>query len=572
MILPPIKKRNFVKKILDKRRALITSDAMSSRQALHLLNISQFLGVINDNIFKFLTVFLLIDLKGLAASSSILFWVGTVYVLPFLFFSSAAGILADKISKQKIIVFLKGVEVLITGLAVLAFSLKSPLACYTLLFLLSFHSAAFGPPKYSIIPELVPSEKISKANGLITSFTYLGIIIGTFLASFSTQITGKNFTLCALLCVVIALMGFTASLFIPRTAPLKTNKKIKFFFLKEIYQTLRFCYKTPHLLIAVLSSMFFLYLGAFFQLNIIPFAMEALHLSEVGGGWLFLTVAIGIAAGAVCVGKLSKHHVELGFACISGVFIFLFMFLLSILPKTLLTTLILLILVGFCSGFFIVPFDAYIQKFSPNEQRGQIVATSNFMSFCGVLLAPFSLYLFSGALHMSSSQGFFAVSIIAMFVSLFVIFSLSQVLFYFVGRKLLSAVFKVYMQSSPFEDKQYHLYIIPDGSVKKALLLASFKEKFTFFILRPSPKFIDRIYRLFSCVHVLYIYDIGMSLGSLIESKNKEDHIPYLFLSKSLNPKSLDHLLEGTDVLYVTMKSPSKRDLTKVIVSFSERA
>lgn len=144
------------------------------------MNISQFLGVINDNVFKFLTVFLLIDIQGVEASSSILFWVGTVYVLPFLLFSSAAGVLADKFSKQKIIVALKAVEVLTTALAIFAFWLESAWACYALLFLLSLHSAAFGPSKYSIIPEIVSHEKISKANGLITSFTYLGVIVVLF--------------------------------------------------------------------------------------------------------------------------------------------------------------------------------------------------------------------------------------------------------------------------------------------------------------------------------------------------------------------------------------------------------
>jgi len=77
------------------------------RHALQFLNASQFMGVINDNVFKFLIVFLFIDLQGVAHSSEILFWVGTIYVLPFLLFSPAAGVLADRFSKQRMIIFLK---------------------------------------------------------------------------------------------------------------------------------------------------------------------------------------------------------------------------------------------------------------------------------------------------------------------------------------------------------------------------------------------------------------------------------------------------------------------------------
>ncbi|MBM3192175.1 MAG: MFS transporter, partial [Chlamydiae bacterium] len=336
MILLQKKKKKvfFIKRMLEKRRSFIHSEFLNPKKALKFLNIAQCLGAVNDNVFKFLTVFLLIDIQGIEASSRILFWVGTVYVLPFLLFSSAAGILADKFSKQKIIVVLKGLEVLTTSLAMIAFWLQSPWACYALLFLLSFHSAAFGPPKYSIIPELVPSDKISKANGLITSFTYLGIILGTFLASFTTQITSRNFVLCAGVCVFIALLGFAASLFIPYTKPNRSKTRFHLFFLKEVYSTLSFCYKHPHLLLAVLCAAFFLYLGAFFQLNVIPFAMQALALSEVGGGYLFLTVAIGIALGAILVGKLSKHSIELGFSCLAGLFLFILTCILSTLPKS----------------------------------------------------------------------------------------------------------------------------------------------------------------------------------------------------------------------------------------------
>lgn len=391
MSFPFKKKKPLFARLIHKRKAVMTDNPFFKKHALNFLNISQFLGVVNDNVFKFLTLFLLIDLRGASHSSEILFWVGTVYVLPFLLFSSAAGVLADKFSKQKLIVALKGLEVVITVLGVVAFGFSSAWACYSLLFLLSFQSAIFGPPKYSIIPEIVHFEKISKANGIITSFTYLAMIIGTFLASFTTQITNKNFALSASLCVFIAIVGFIASLFIPYTQPSRTTKRIKLFFLREIYQTLVFCYHKPHLFVAVLGSAFFLYVGAFFQLNIIPFAMETLKISEVGGGYLFLTVAIGIAAGAVIAGKLSKNRVELGLSCIAGIGLFVFLYLLALSKPFLSTTLIILIFNGLCGGMFIVPFDSYLQTYSPNKQRGQVIAASNFLSFVGVLLAPFSL-------------------------------------------------------------------------------------------------------------------------------------------------------------------------------------
>lgn len=579
LLLPKNKKRSFFKRILEKRNSFIRSETFSPKKALNFLNIAQFLGVINDNVFKFLTVFLLIDIKGIEQSSSILFWVGTVYVLPFLFFSSAAGVLADKFSKQKIIVALKGVEVLTTALAIFAFWLESAWACYALLFLLSLHSAAFGPPKYSIIPEIVHEDKISKANGLITSFTYLGIIVGTFLASFTTQITGKNFALCAGVCLVIAILGFGASLLIPYTKPNRTTNKIKFFFLKEIYKTLEFCYKTPHLLISVLSAAFFLYLGAFFQLNIIPYAIQSLGLSEVGGGYLFLTVAIGIAIGAVLVGKLSKNNIELGFSCIAGIVLFFLVFLLAILPKNIPIDVILLILVGCFSGFFIVPFDAYIQKYSPDEKRGQIVATSNFMSFCGVLMAPFSIYFLSGALNLTAAQGFFIVSLFVLGVGSTIALKLSSIFFNGIGKHLYPLIYSIRSIKPPFEKGKPQLLILPAATVKKMLTLFSCSEKIEIFILRNSFKPVDLFLSMFSTIHVVYTDTLGGCFSEVIQEKTKPGYYPCIALSQGVALEKLYSNISASSLkkaLYVKVDKLSPRVLMErkirrdVLLSFHE--
>ena len=54
--------------------------------------------------------------------------------------------------------------------------------------------------------------------------------------------------------------------------------------------------------------------------------MQSLGLTEVGGGYLFLSTAVGIAIGAVLAGQLSKGKVEPGLSCISGYFITIFFF------------------------------------------------------------------------------------------------------------------------------------------------------------------------------------------------------------------------------------------------------
>src|SRR4029079_16136658 len=111
--------------------------------SLAMLNMTQFLGIVNDNIFKFVMAFLLIDSLGNDYASQILSATGAVYVIPFLLFSSAAGIIADRFSKQKLLIIMKIVEMAIMALAILSFAKVSVFGCYALLFLLSTHSAMF---------------------------------------------------------------------------------------------------------------------------------------------------------------------------------------------------------------------------------------------------------------------------------------------------------------------------------------------------------------------------------------------------------------------------------------------
>ena len=126
---------------------------------------------------------------------------------------------------------------------------------------MAFQSTVFGPSKYGIIPEIVETKNLSKANGTLNSFTYLAIIIGTLLASTLTDLTDNNFILSTLFCVFIAIVGFITSLGIVKTPAKRTQKKINPLFLYEIYKTLLICAKKRFLTAALLGSAFFLFIG-----------------------------------------------------------------------------------------------------------------------------------------------------------------------------------------------------------------------------------------------------------------------------------------------------------------------
>ncbi|MBS0626603.1 MAG: MFS transporter [Verrucomicrobia bacterium] len=398
------------------------------------LNTAQFFGVLNDNIYKLLVIFFLLSTLGVANSSFILSTAGALYVLPFLLFSSAAGILADRFSKHRLIQILKAAEILIMLAAILAFYTKSAGGCYLLLFLLASHSALFGPSKYGILPELIEKAGLPKANGHITAFTYLAMIIGTFLASFFTEISHGNFMIGTSFCVLFSLIGFISSLGIQKTSESKSSKKMSLFFIGEIFQTIKECRSCELLLPCLFGSAYFLFIGAFTQLNIIPLAINALHLSEYAGGYLFLFTAIGIAIGSFLCGKFLKKRPSLGLSCFAGFVIGLVFILIALFSPFLVPVATLLALLGVFGGTFIISFDTFIQTNSLEGKRGQTIAAANFLSFFGVLVASFYLYVSGDLLGLSAATTFFCMGILTLIISAFLSLYLLEVFLPFLAR------------------------------------------------------------------------------------------------------------------------------------------
>ncbi|OJU80663.1 MAG: MFS transporter [Chlamydia sp. 32-24] len=370
------------------------------------LNVTQFLGALNDNIYKLLIVYFFIQIDGIENSHTILATTGITFVLPFLLFSSFSGTLADRFSKRNIIVFTKIFELVIMLIGLVAFIFESRLGSYFVLFLLATQSAIFGPSKYGILPEIVASEKISSANGLMTSFTFLAIIFGTFFASFILDISGKSFLFASIFCISVALIGMITSFCIEYTLPAGSKKKFNIDILYEIFTTLKIAKKQPSLLTAIVGSAFFLFLAAFFQLNMIPFAVQSLQLTDVQGGYLFLITALGIGVGAVVAGKICGKSVELGLIPVSGIVIIICCFFLDAMSHSLFAVVPLVFLLGLFGGMFEIPLDSYIQIASPQKYRGQIVAATNFLSFFGVLLASVLVYLLTEVFNLQADKGF----------------------------------------------------------------------------------------------------------------------------------------------------------------------
>jgi len=474
------------------------------------LNIAQFVGAMNDNIFKLLLAFCFIQLEGAASSNRILSIAGAVYVLPFILLSTSAGIFADRYSKKTIIVATRIAELIVLLFGMVAFALQSQFLSFTALFLLATHSAIFGPCKYGIVPEIVPKDAISKANGILTSFSYVAIIVGTFLASFLADITNRNYIVALIFCCVFSTISIIASFYIHKTPPAGSHKKVTPWLITEIIENLHIIRNEPSLLSAVLGSAFFLFVGSYVQLNMIPFAMKVLHLSDVQGGYMFLLTAFGIGTGSLMAGKLSGKTVEFGLVPVGGIGMAISCICLDYYSGSLITVLALVFFIGLFGGLYLVPLDSYIQVASPKTHRGQIVATGNVLGFCGVLTSALAMYVLSEIIGLSPDQGFTVVGIVTLLMASIISISMSGYVIRLFSLVISSLFFPACLKGKeqiPVDKPS--VFLVPQSFWPwAAVLLASQRRRMRLFTLAPqtSPPFPANIIR--NMIPILELHDI----------------------------------------------------------------
>ncbi len=377
------------------------------------LNATQFLGALNDNLYKLAMVFCLIAANPEINPDSVMADTGAVFVIPFLLFSDAAGVLADRISKQVIIARLKIIELILMSSGFICFYFKSSYGLYTVLFLMCTQSAFFGPAKYGIIPELVSTEQLSKANSHIVSATFLAIIIGTLTASVLAG--GKNGLLvCGTACILISMGGIFASRRIYKTPPGGGREKINPLFFIGIWRTVKSVAEDRYLLMSILTSSYFWLVAAYAQMNLIPYGIDLMHLAPENSniaGYLYLVVAVGVGSGAILAGLLSGRNIEFGIVPIGAFGLSASLLMLYFAADSVAWAVFVIIMLGISAGLFMLPLSAFIQWKTPVHKRGAVLAASNFLNFTGILSAALMIKLFQEGLGFSPGQAFLLLGV-----------------------------------------------------------------------------------------------------------------------------------------------------------------
>lgn len=398
---------------------------------------TQFLGVFNDNLFKWFATYVGIEMLGKEYKELILSIGSALFVLPYVLFAAPSGFLADRFGKPRVIVATKFMEVVIMALGIAGIYFKLPWLILSCIFLLGTQACLFGPAKLGILPELLKTEKLSTANGLAGLATMLAILAGTVTGFGLFQITVPTKEMTSLvpgdlapvtlgslsipgiwlvgsIMLGLAGLGYLCSLLIHAIPAADPSRKFPANPLAETFHDVSVMCANPAMRRVAFAAAYFWSLGCLAQLTVNVYAAKHLGINEETGAVLIaalmMSMAVGVCLGSVLAGVWSRGQVELGMVPISAGAIAIVAGMLFFVPDAVhsgvtgpgtwyvvltpsyYVTSLLLFGLGFFGGLYDVPLMAYLQKNSAPDVRGQIFAGNNFITFLGMLIVSGMFY------------------------------------------------------------------------------------------------------------------------------------------------------------------------------------
>jgi acyl-[acyl-carrier-protein]-phospholipid O-acyltransferase/long-chain-fatty-acid--[acyl-carrier-protein] ligase len=406
---------------------------LGSRRLLPLF-VTQFLGAVNDNLFKVALVTLITyhAFVDPGTTNTMVVIATGVFILPYFPLSATAGQFADKFERKRLISYVKLWEVGVMILAAVGFQLTGTSFVafqYAVLLLLGVQATFFGPVKYGILPDLLPTSELMGGNALIEAGTFLAILIGTIAGGVLILLPG-GVTIVTAALLAIAVGGWVASLFIPHTGRASPGIRINPNILAETLSVADYVLKRRELRLAIIAISWFWLVGAVFLAQFPIFAKTTLGADNDVQTLFLATFSVGIGAGAVLCGRLLRGEVSARLTPVGAVGMTLFtvdlyfasfhaaggrsdaligigQFLSHAANWRICVDLLGIALSG---GLFTVPLYALIQARSEDSHRSRVIATNNIANAI-FLVAGAIVTAIMGMLHMSVPEIFLVVGI-----------------------------------------------------------------------------------------------------------------------------------------------------------------
>ena len=548
-------------------------ELLKTRRFLPLF-ITQFLGAFNDNVFKnalvILITYVVAEKSGLNSQIMVTAAAG-IFILPFFLFSATAGQLADKYEKAFLIRIIKFVEILLMIGATVGFYMESVWFLMTILFLMGTQSTFFGPIKYGILPEKIKEDELIGGNGLIEAGTFISILIGTLVGGLLI-LTENGVLLISGMVILIAVLGWVSSFYIPKGQPASPQLKVDFNFLRETWVIVAHAKQNREIFLSILGISWFWLVGATFLAQFPTYSKDI-----IGGNeelvTLFLSIfTIGVGIGSLLCNQLLKGEVEATFVPLAIIGVTVFTVDLYFASQYMFTNgsdeligaaeflshfsswriLGDMFMISVSSGIYIVPLYAIIQSRSEPNYRSRIIASNNILNALFMVVSAIGTVAML-TLSFDVNQVFLAIALLNAVVAIYACQLLPAALLRSILYWIFNVCYKVEVKGMEnFKAVQNEKVVIVANHLSyldAALLATYFPSKLTFaintqvsqhWLVRPFLKLIET-----------FPLDPTnpMAIKSLIESIKDKNHVVIFPEGRITVTGSLMKVYEGSGMI-----------------------
>ena len=371
---------------------------MLEKRNFWLFAMGRFVSLIGSGIQMIAIPLYILDLTGSGTMMGIftfLNWLPTLAMAPF------AGVLGDRWNRKKIMVnmdYARGGLILL-----LAFmAINNNMSIYILFIcqvFISLMDAIFVSSTGAMLPELVDSDDLMKANSVISGITSISMIVGPVLGGGIYGIGGIE--LVFLINGISFVLSATSELFIKYISTTQSKEKISMTIVKKDFKEgFMFIRENKNLLtlLTFFCSINFIMNPAFAV--ILPYGMkEVIGFSDEAYGVIQATFMIGIVVGNIMIvsllaKKTSKLLIKLG---LFGMVFFNMFFAFTLFPNSIsyfegpsITLAVVIsiqfVIIGIFNALLNTPIQTNFQKLIPNKLRSRVNSATMIITQAGVPL------------------------------------------------------------------------------------------------------------------------------------------------------------------------------------------
>lgn len=309
----------------------------------------------------------------LTNSAFLLGVVSALQFLPMLFLSLFAGVVIDRFTKRKILIFTQ-TSLMVTALALATLTALNIINYWEILVLatiVGFINTIDNPARQSFIIDLVGKEDLMNAISLNSSIFNAARIIGPGIAGVLIGLLG--YALCFYLNALSFIAVITGLILIDvkvskSRAMLKREDVIS-----DIKEGLLYIKNTPIIFATILMMAVLSTFAINFNVLVPVFAKNILNQNSTGYGFLMSSMGVGALIGALILASLSKKGAKPFYLILGGVGLCVFQILIGFQSYYWLTT-ILLALSGFSMITFSASANTTVQLNSSNRFRGRVMS------------------------------------------------------------------------------------------------------------------------------------------------------------------------------------------------------